>query len=240
MKRLAFTQVPKPCSSSQCQEPFNEKNVKNLKVIYTIAKSKFTVYLAYSPINERYYALKVFPCKFKNPTDEFENEARFAQISHQSIIPCHHIQNVRENFYHNNHKDVSLIVTELAPYGDFSELLANDIFPQDEVLIRTYFHQLIEGIEFLHKNGIAHLDIKLENLLLTEDFSLKITDFDTSIRIQKNCSLHTSGTMGYRAPEVKARSCKDPKAADIYSAAISLFTLMTGSLPHCEDQLVSG
>ena len=42
------------------------------------------------------------------------------------------------------------------------------------------FKQLIQGVGYLHAHGIAHRDIKLENLLLTKDSKLKITDFGVS------------------------------------------------------------
>ncbi|RZJ37213.1 MAG: hypothetical protein EOO18_06165 [Chryseobacterium sp.] len=45
-----------------------------------------------------------------------------------------------------------------------------------EMIIRTYFHQLIEGIEYIHSQGVAHLDLKLENIMLGDSFELKIID----------------------------------------------------------------
>lgn len=51
-------------------------------------------------------------------------------------------------------------------------------FPED--LARTYFQEMLSGLEFLHRKGICHRDLKPENLLLDKDFKLKIADFGFS------------------------------------------------------------
>jgi len=124
---------------------------------------------------------------------------------------------------------------ELALYGDFSKIVMQPFFTQDEKLVRTYFRQFIEGLGYLHKNSVAHLDIKLENLLLTEQFTLKISDFDHAF-IEGDPKIKTKGTQNSRAPELGKMKCDYPKAADIYSAGIILFALRTGSFPWTEDE----
>jgi len=96
---------------------------------------------------------------------------------------------------------ISYIVITLAPYGDFLDLIIHYRVPFDEILVRTYFHQLIEGLEYLHESGVCHLDIKTENLLLGADFKLKITDFDLSY-IAGDEKIKSFGTKFFRAPEL--------------------------------------
>lgn len=48
----------------------------------------------------------------------------------------------------------------------------------NEKLARTLFHQMFNAIKHMHSNNVAHLDLKIENLLLSGDLSLKVTDFD--------------------------------------------------------------
>lgn len=69
---------------------------------------------------------------------------------------------------------------EYAPNKDFFDALMEIKVKFDDTLVRTYFHQLVSGVEYLHSHGIAHLDLKLENLMLGENFELKIIDFDLS------------------------------------------------------------
>jgi len=137
-------------------------------------------------------------------------------------------------------KKVSYTVMEFAPYGDFFDFIMNHGKEMDYKLMRTYFRQMIDGLEYLHNSGVSHMDLKLENLLVGHDFSLKIADFDLSYLANDNKIL-SRGTKFYRPPEVIQGRCQNTQAADIYSAGIVLFTLMTGGmLPHAEDNLVGG
>lgn len=123
---------------------------------------------------------------------------------------------------------------ELAPYGDFYEVIMSQKVNFDEKLARTYFHQLIEGLEYLHSVGVAHLDLKLDNLLLGTGYTLKIGDFDQAY-VKGEPTIYSRGTVCYRAPELASRACKNVEAADIYSAGIILFLLMSnGTLPYSE------
>ena len=69
-----------------------------------------------------------------------------------------------------------------------------------------YFWQLLEGVNFLHKNGILHLDIKgLNVLLFDEGRTLKICDFGTAVRVDEIASKtgKNLGTPQFAAPEVR-------------------------------------
>ena len=110
----------------------------------------------------------------------------------------------------------------------------------DEKLVRTYFRQLIEGLEYLHTNRVAHLDLKLENLFLGKDFKLKVADFDLSY-VRGDPRINTRGTVYYRAPELMEQRCLNVEAADIYAAGVILFVFKSGGiLPHSENQLYKG
>lgn len=123
---------------------------------------------------------------------------------------------------------------EFAPYGDF--FMQKDIIQshKDEKLARTYFRQLIAGMEYLHSMEAFHLDLKLGNLLIGSDYSLKIADFDSAM-IGKEAELRTWGTKNYRPLELRSGYCRYPDRVDIYSAGIILFLLRTGVYPYVED-----
>jgi len=213
----------------------------DLTIIKKLNKAKFPVFLTYSPSINQYLAMKVFPFNNDKLSPFFANEARFAVLEHPNIISIMHYEMERSaTFEEDSSRKISYIVMELAPFGDFFDLLMTHKVRFDEKLARTYFHQLIEGLEYLHHNGVAHLDIKLENLLLGNNFMLKIADFDQAyIKNQEN--VVTKGTVCYRAPELIIGSCTNTEAADIYSAGITLFLFKTGGiLPHSEHQKFKG
>ena len=71
---------------------------------------------------------------------------------------------------------------EYCSEGDLFGLVEKGYLKQESRATDRYclFKQLVQGVNYLHSNGIAHRDIKLENLLITRDSKLKITDFGVS------------------------------------------------------------
>ena len=116
---------------------------------------------------------RFFLGKMTSPIHAILNESRFLFLSHPNIISIIKTQDHEQIIFKREELNVSAIVMELALYGDFSKIVMQPFFTQDEKLVRTYFRQFIEGLGYLHKNSVAHLDIKLENLLLTEQFTFK-------------------------------------------------------------------
>lgn len=90
------------------------------------------------------------------------------------------------------------------------------------------FLQIIKGLNFLHLKGIIHRDIKIENILLSNDLEnpvVKIADFSLA-EFYKTKSLTTKcGTPGFMAPEIFNNEFYDERA-DIFSAGIILYILL--------------
>jgi len=217
------------------QNPFSD-----LVLIKLLQKSKFPVYLVQSRSSKKQYALKVFPFVDGKVSQFYHNEATFSTFMHPNIIAIHQAVNEKNSLKNGKNQKISYLVMEYAPYGDFLQLLSNKKFPLDETVIRTYFHQLIDALEYLHSRGAAHLDIKPENLLLGEDLLLKVADFDMAY-LEGDDEIKGSGTKYYRAPELLSGKIFDPKAADIFSAGIILFLLKSGGqLPQTEEIAFKG
>jgi serine/threonine protein kinase len=71
---------------------------------------------------------------------------------------------------------VAYLVYEKAEGGELMDyLLITGAF--SEPLARHYFKQLMQGLDYCHMNGVAHRDLKPDNLLLDGNFNLKIADF---------------------------------------------------------------
>ena len=108
----------------------------------------------------------------------YENEVTIMRdLAHTGLIQMFDFSDSAEYILANGSKmNVYYIALEYAQYGELFELIANT-GKFSELFARYYFHQLIDGIEYMHENGIVHRDIKPENILLDENFNLKLTDF---------------------------------------------------------------
>lgn len=219
----------------------SESNFDDLVIVKKLNKANFPVFLTYSPSLNHYFAMKVFPFqKDGSIKPNFLNEMRFACLQHPNVISIVNYQAEKTIALGDTQKNISYILMELAPYGDFFDMIMTQQIRFNEIIARTYFRQLIEGLEYLHSQGVAHVDIKLENLLVGEDFQLKIADFDNAC-VNGQSYTAARGTAFYRAPELMNNTCEDVYATDIFSSAIILFLFKSGGvLPHSENKLFRG
>lgn len=96
-------------------------------------------------------------------------------------------------------------------------------------LTRKYFRQLLDALEYSHHNGYAHLDVKAENLVFDNEFNLKLIDFGNATKIKSYVT--DSGTPENLLPEALDGEMYDPIQADIFSAGVLLFSMITGMRP---------
>jgi len=220
--------------------PTNKELFKEITVVKALNKAKFPVYLISSKLNKKNYAMKVFPFKNKHSHPYFHNELRFARLNHENVVNICYAENEKETLSKGVVSKVSYTIMEYAPNGDFFDFVMNHSAQIDEKLARSYFRQLIQGLEYLHSQGVSHMDLKLENLLMDENYNLKIADFDLSY-VDGDSKVLSKGTKFYRAPDVMNSVCTNTRAADIYAAGIVLFTFKSrGILAHSENNLIGG
>ena len=89
--------------------------------------------------------------------------------------------------------------------------------------------QLLSGLEHVHRCGVVHRDLKVDNLLLTEAGSIRITDFGLACLEPLDQLLSSRvGTMRYFAPELLSSHPYKAKPADVWAAGILIFELVSG------------
>lgn len=203
----------------------SSRKTEGLTILSQFKDCKLFVYEAYSSSRKTKCVLKLFP-KTKFGVTQYAKEKLMFNLSHKNLIKripmiCHD-----DRFYP--------LLTEHAQYGDFFNLVTKG-YLVNEVIVRTYFHQLIAGLEYIHSQGVAHLDLKLDNILLGNDMQLKIIDFDQA-QSTKDDVITSGGTVCYRAPEVIDGSCSEMTAADIFSAGVMLFAFLARQFPFTEKE----
>jgi len=159
--------------------------------------------------------------------------AAMSQIEHPNVLRMKEVDWECVYTKKNGKKqNVILIVLELATGGELFEFLSYTGF-FEESIARTYFQQLMAGVEFCHSKGVVHRDLKPENLLLDDQFTLKLADFGFSNIV---CAAHKlmfteCGTPGYMAPEMLKSKGYDATKADIWACGVILFIMLAGFPP---------
>ena len=124
----------------------------------------------------------------------------------------------------------------VSAYTSHQEKLGNQskgLLMNDLALLKTIFYQLIEAVSSLHnKAGFAHMDIKLENILISREGHLKLCDFGFSAPANSHVTKKL-GTEAYMAPEIydaRYNPCL-ARPTDIFSLGVLFFILAFGAPP---------
>lgn len=99
----------------------------------------------------------------------------------------------------------------------------------DPMLVKSYLHQLMEGMLFCHKRRVLHRDLKPQNLLIDKNGTLKIADFGLgrAFGIPVRAYTHEVVTLWYRAPEVLLGAQRYSCPIDVWSIACIFAEMMT-------------
>lgn len=125
-------------------------------------------------------------------------------------------------------QDVFYMALELARGGELFDFVAQTGRFSEEIA-RYYFLQLLDALEYIHTKGISHCDIKLENVMLDEDYNLKLADFGFSSN--KSVNETVKGTSNYMAPEIELAKRYHGPVVDLFAAGIILFIMVTEEPP---------
>ena len=134
-------------------------------------------------------------------------------------------------------KEVYYIIMELMQHGDLIKYISN-ISPNSnenigfgENYARLIFAQLLDGLEAIHNSDAVHRDIKPDNIMIGNDYKLKYVDLGFSTKKSNILLKQYLGTPAYAAPEIHIRRPYLGEYSDIFSLGVTLFVLVTGSLP---------
>lgn len=191
-----------------------------------------TVYLALDRRLDREVALKVMLPHLAADEEfvgRFVREARAAaRLSHPNVVQV---------FDQGADGDLLYLAMEYLPGRTLRDVLVERrAFTVRESL--TVLDPVLDALAAAHRAGIVHRDVKPENVILTDDGRVKVADFGLARAMSTAAATTTNGvilgTAGYLAPEVVASGIADARA-DVYSAGILLFEMLTGRQPFSGD-----
>jgi len=127
--------------------------------------------------------------------------------------------------------------------GEFFDLVCFETRFSEEKA-KKYFMQMVRGVRYMHAMGMVHLDLSLENLLMTDEDELKICDYGVTRQLSFSNSspprplpfpastTNKPGKMGYMAPEIFSAKAFSGPLADVWSMGIVLFISLFGVPPY--------
>lgn len=134
------------------------------------------------------------------------------------------------------------IIMEEAEYGHLRNFQRNIVMRMtfSESMICFIAYQILDGLNYLHKCRIAHMDIKLQNIVINKFLMVKLIDFNISLNYKnksddENISLYRVGTNFYMPKEIldyATIKVKDLNKIDLYSFGVVLFNLAFNKYPY--------
>lgn len=147
------------------------------------------------------------------------------KMRHKNIIQLYEILESKSNLF---------LVMEYCPKGELFDFIVKKK-KLNEQTANKIFHNLIDGVEYMHSQNVVHRDLKPENLLLDEKYNLKISDFGLSTIYHGKIST-PCGTPSYAPPEMLRGDPYVGLKSDIWSCGIILFAMLCGFLPFAESK----
>ena len=191
------------------------------------------VYKAKDHKLNRFVAVKVLKAEFREDTTfirKFRSEAQAAAgLTHPNIVNVFDVGDDEGLYY---------IVMELIEGITLKEYISKkgklSIKEATSIAI-----QVSMGLETAHSHGIVHRDVKPQNIIISTDGKVKVTDFGIARAASSNTiSSNVMGSVHYSSPEQVRGGYSDEKS-DIYSLGITLYEMVTGKVPFDGDTTVA-
>ncbi|MDO4534765.1 MAG: Stk1 family PASTA domain-containing Ser/Thr kinase [Clostridium perfringens] len=183
----------------------------------------------------RFVAVKVLKDSFKNNENivsKFKKEATsIANLSNPNIVNVLDVGST---------DDVNYIVMEYVEGKTLKDIIKEKKKIPYDIAI-TFAIKIARALDCAHKNNIIHRDIKPQNILVTRDGVVKVTDFGIAKSMTESTISHTNSVLGsahYFSPEQAKGSYVDYRT-DLYSLGIVLYEMVTGEVPFDGDSPVT-
>lgn len=208
-------------------------NIGRYEVIRELGQGGMAiVYLAHDPNIKRQVAVKVLPRQF---TFEPQFRARFqheveviARLENAAIVPV---------YDSGEHEDQPYIVMRYMPGGTLADRLGEGPLPLKE--IEPLFQRIGSALDYAHRSGVVHRDLKPGNILFDSQGEAFLSDFGIAKLAEASVAFTGTGSMvgtpAYMSPEQALGEKIVDGRSDIYSLGVVLFEALSGQLPFKSD-----
>jgi serine/threonine protein kinase len=198
------------------------------------------VYKGYDASLQRYAAVKVVEPNLLASQDEGEYRERFlrearaiARINHPCVVSVFQFGEL-DNLYY-----MAMGFVE----GDDLREIIKEYNRQKKTMsdkqIMRIIRDIAEALDYSHKNGVIHRDVKPSNIMVTGDGHAVLTDFGLALSAQEGTLGNTFGSVHYIAPEQAISSAQAVPQSDLYSLGVVLYEMLTGRVPFEDASAMS-
>ncbi len=197
------------------------------------------VYLGRDPVIGRLVALKTIRAVSEDDVEQREFQERFLReaqaagiLSHPNIVTVHDVGE-------DSSSETSFIAMEYVEGKNLKQLLSEKT-PFSSERVAEIVGQVGEALDYAHRRGIVHRDVKPANIIITPEGQVKITDFGIAKTEKSNLTTTGQflGTPNYMSPEQVTGDAVDGRS-DLFSLGVVLYELLTRKKPFTADNLTS-
>lgn len=211
-------------------DPLIGKQLANFRIERVIGRGGMAqVYFGQDVKLQRPVAIKVIDARFRdNPlyAQRFVREARsVARWRHENIIQIYYADDQDGLYYYvMEHIDGPDLASVLNAHAARGEKLP---FPE----ILRIGKAVASALDYAHKHGIIHRDVKPSNIFLSKDGRVVLGDFGLALDANQGSSGEAFGSPHYIPPEQARRSTDATPQSDLYSLGVILYEMLTGVVP---------
>ena len=194
------------------------------------------VYKAVNMTNRKTVAIKMLKPEYKDDAEFLRRFSREAvtvlKLSHENIVKAYEV---------GKYNELPYIVMEYVEGPTLKELIdQNGPLPVRTAIGITC--QILDALSVAHEAGIIHRDVKPQNVIVTERGKAKLTDFGIAREANATTSTFSGkkvlGSVHYISPE-QAKNAIATEESDLYSVGITLYEMLTGTVPFVSDSAVT-
>jgi serine/threonine protein kinase len=220
------------------KDPLIGQQLANFRVERVLGRGGMAqVYYGQDIKLQRPVAIKVIDARYRDKpayARRFVNEARvLAKWRHEHIVQIYYADDEDDLYYYvMEYIDGQNLAAIMASYAVDGELM-----PIEDVL--HIGSAVADALDYAHKQGVIHRDVKPSNILVARDGRVVLGDFGLAMDLQDGSLGETFGTPHYISPEQASRSANAIPQSDLYSLGVILYEILVGVVPFIDPSPTS-